>query len=260
MIVEGLVFAFLTMIVSCAAILLGIREARQGKPPQIRTLTALDAINEGIGRATEMGRPVHFSAGVGNLTVRGAPVMIASLSFLSHIAEQAARFDCPLIATVAQGDVYQASEDIVRASYVRAGKADAFRPDAVRYLSVNQYVYAGGIVGIINREKVAVNIMIGHYANEALFIAEEAHSAGCLQIAGTTNEYQIPFFVAACDYTMIGEELYAGAAYVSRDPVIMGTVVAQDIVRVSLYVIILLGGIVQWLSPQNNFIRNFINF
>jgi predicted phage tail protein len=40
----------------------------------------------------------------------------------------------------------------------------------------------------------------------------------------------------------------------------MGTVVAQDIVRVSLYVIILLGGIVQWLSPQNNFIRNFINF
>ncbi|MGI6666879.1 MAG: DUF6754 domain-containing protein [Bacillota bacterium] len=114
MIVEGLVFAFITMIVCCAAILLGIREARQGKPPQIRTLAALEAIDEGIGRATEMGRPVHFSAGVGNLTVRGAPVMIASLSFLSHIAEQSARFDCPFIATVAQGDVYQASDEIVR--------------------------------------------------------------------------------------------------------------------------------------------------
>lgn len=243
MIVEGLVFAFLTMIVSCAAILLGIREARQGKPPQIRNLTALDAINEGIGRATEMGRPVHFSAGVGNLTVRGAPVMIASLSFLSHIAEQAARFDCPLIATVAQGDVYQASEDIVRASYVRAGKADAFKPDAVRYLSVNQYVYAGGIVGIINREKVAVNIMIGHYANEALFIAEEAHSAGCLQIAGTTNEYQIPFFVAACDYVLIGEEVFAAAAQLSSDSAELGAMSGQDFVKVLSIALTLLGAI-----------------
>lgn len=241
MIVEGLVFAFLTLIVSCAAILVGIREARQGNPPKIRTLTALNAIDEGIGRATEMGRPVHFSAGVGNLTVRGAPVMIASLSFLSHIAEQTARFDCPLIATVAQGDVYQASEDIVRTSYIRAGKADAFKPDMVRYLSVNQYVYAGGIVGIINREKVAVNIMIGHYANEALFIAEEAHSAGCLQIAGTTNEYQIPFFVAACDYVLIGEEVFAAAAQLSSDPAELGAISGQDFVKVVSIALTLLG-------------------
>lgn len=243
MIVEGLVFAFLTMIVSCAAILLGIREARRGKPPRIRTLTALNAIDEGIGRATEMGRPIHFSAGVGNLTVRGAPVMIASLSFLSHIAEQSARFDCPLITTVAQGDVYQASEEIVRGSYLRAGKAEALKPDAVRYLSANQYVYAGGIVGIINREKVAVNIMIGHYANEALFIAEEAHDAGCLQIAGTTNEYQIPFFVAACDYVLIGEEVFAAAAQLASDSAELGAISGQDFVKVLSIALALLGAL-----------------
>ena len=54
-------------------------------------------------------------------------------------------------------------------------KGDALRPDAVRYLSVNQYVYAGGIV-IIARES-------GRQHNDrslrqqALFIAEEAHDA-----------------------------------------------------------------------------------
>lgn len=242
-IVEGLVFAFITMLVSCAAILFGIKEAQQGKPPTIRTLTALNAIDEGIGRATEMGRPVHFSAGVGNLTVRGAPVMIASLSFLSHIAEQAARFDCPLITTVAQGDVYEASEEIARGAYLRAGKGDALRPDAVRYLSVNQYVYAGGIVGIIAREKVAVNIMIGHYANEALFIAEEAHDAGCLQIAGTTNEYQIPFFVAACDYVLIGEEVFAAAAQLASESSELGAISGQDFVKVLSMALALLGAV-----------------
>ncbi len=59
---------------------------------------------------------------------------------------------------------------------------------------------------------------------------------------------------------MIGEELYAGAAYVSRDPVIYGTVVSQDILRFALYVIILAGGIVEIFSPKNNFVRTILKF
>jgi hypothetical protein len=59
---------------------------------------------------------------------------------------------------------------------------------------------------------------------------------------------------------MIGEELYAGAAYISKDPVITGTVVAQDLMRLVLYAIILAGGVIDVVSPKANFIRNMLKF
>ncbi|HHW17751.1 MAG TPA: hypothetical protein GXX30_02465 [Firmicutes bacterium] len=257
MLASGMLFTLVTLVIVCTAILLGINEARKGKQPQIRPLAALQAIDEAIGRATEMGRPVHFSAGVGNLTVRGAPVMMASLSFLSYIAEKSARMDCSLIVTVAQGDVYAASDEVVRGAFLRAGKPELYQPGVVRYLSADQYVYAGGIVGIINRENVAVNIMIGHYANEALFIAEEAHHAGCMQIAGTTNEYQIPFFVAACDYVLLGEEVFAAGAQLSQEPSELGAITGQDFVKLFALILVLLGSISATFG--SSFISRLIN-
>ncbi len=232
MLIEGTVFSVVTLVVLCAAMILGIRESRNGKVPQIRQLAAVDAIDEYIGRSVEMGQPVHFSAGVGNLIDRGASVTIASLSFLSYISETCARYDCGLVVTVAQGDVYAASDEVMRAAYLRAGKPEMYTPDMLRFLSVIQYVYAGGVVGTINRENAATNIMIGHYANEALFIAEEAHQSGCVQIAGTTNEYQIPFFVAACDYVLIGEEIFAAGAQMSDDHAQLGAITGQDFAKV----------------------------
>ncbi|MGI6660932.1 MAG: DUF6754 domain-containing protein [Bacillota bacterium] len=232
MIIEGMIFPVISLIVLSAVILMEIQASRRGKTAQIRHLTSLNAIDESIGRAVEMGRPVHFSAGVGNLTVRGAPVTLASLSFLSHIAETCARYDCKLVVTVAQGDVYAASDEIMKQAYLRAGKPEMYTPDMLRFLSVIQYVYAGGVVGTINREKASANFMIGHYANEALFIAEEAHQAGCVQVAGTTNEYQIPFFVAACDYVLIGEEIFAAAAQLSGDQSELGAITGQDFAKV----------------------------
>ena len=41
-----------------------LRRARAGLPiPEIRKIPGLEAVDEAIGRATEMGRPVHFTPG-----------------------------------------------------------------------------------------------------------------------------------------------------------------------------------------------------
>ncbi len=50
------------------------------------------------------------------------------------------------MVTVAQGDVYAASDEIMRAAYLRAGKPEMYTPDMLRFLSVIQYVYAGGVL------------------------------------------------------------------------------------------------------------------
>jgi len=83
--------------------------------------------------------------------------------------------------------------------------------------------------GIMLRKKPAANFFMGAYFAEALLLTETGASTGAIQIAGTDSDHQLPFFVTTCDYTLIGEELYAASAYLSREPVQVGTLLGQDI-------------------------------
>ena len=78
------------------------------------------------------------------------------------------------------------------------------------------------------REKPAAIFLQGTFYAESLILAETGNSVGAIQIAGTDSEHQLPFFIAACDYTLIGEELYAASAYLSREPMLLGSLRGQD--------------------------------
>jgi hypothetical protein len=66
---------------------------------------------------------------------------------------------------------------------------------------------------------------------ESLILAETGNSIGAIQIAGTGSPAQIPFFVTACDYTLIGEEFFTASAYLSNKPELVGSIKGQDIVK-----------------------------
>jgi hypothetical protein len=51
----------------------------------------------------------------------------------------------------------------------------------------------------------------------------------------------VPFFVTACDYTIIGEELYAASAYLSKEPVLLGSIKAQDWGKLIILLLIITG-------------------
>lgn len=211
------------------------------KTPSIRRIAGLDAIREAVGRATEMGRPIHYSPGIGGLGTDVAPQTLAGLSVLSHVAELAAQYKATLWTTIRQPEVQPLATEIVRQAYMKAGVPDAFDPDKVIFLSTAQFAYASGVVGLMHREKTAANIMIGGFWAESLIFAEAGYLVGAIQIAGTANTAQIPFFVAACDYALIGEEIYAAGAYLSRDPVQAGSVAGQDWGKAVALILIVLG-------------------
>ena len=75
---------------------------------------------------------------------------------------------------------------------------------------------------------------------ESLLFAETGNSIGAIQIAGTGSQTQIPFFVTACDYTLMGEEFFAASAYLSKEPELIAGITAQDIIKVILVGFILL--------------------
>ncbi len=99
----------------------------------------------------------------------------------------------------------------------------------VYYLTDDQFGYAAGVDGLFLRQKPATIFYQGAFFAESLILAETGNSIGAIQIAGTAMPAQLPFFVAACDYTLIGEELFAASAYLSREPKLLGSLKGQDI-------------------------------
>lgn len=247
---------FALMIVFFAMVVVFTRLAERGATLFIRRIPGLNAIEEAVGRATEMGRPVLYVPGIGEID---NIMTIASLTILSHVAKITAKYETPLIVPTARAVVMSAAEEVVKEAYAEAGRPEAYNPDNIRYLSDAQFAFAGAVNGIMLREKPAANLYLGAFWAESLLLAETGFEAGAIQVAGTAMVSQLPFFVTACDFTLMGEELYAASAYLSREPKLMGSLKGSDWMKVVTIVLMaggvvlnLLGrtGIVNWFQTQ----------
>lgn len=233
-----------------AVVLLYIRRAKRGASLFIRKLPGLEAIDEAVGRATEMGRTVLFVPGIQDLDDMQT---IAGLSILSRVANITARYETDLLVPILYPLAFAAGQEIVRSAYMNAGKADKFRDDMVRYIAGEQFAFAAAISGIMMRDRPATHIFMGAFYAESLLLAETGNAIGAIQIAGTANPEQLPFFIAACDYTIMGEELYAASAYLSREPLMLGSLKGQDLVKivlVTLMIVLALLGVVGALDQD----------
>jgi len=224
------------IVVFCAPILINILRAHRGKAVYLRPIAGLEAIDEAVGRATEMGQPVFYSPGLGGVDI----TTLASLAILKRVAKLAAQYNTRLIATTSSYLLYPMMEGIIREAYVEQGKGDMFSSDNVIFIQ-GQFPYAVGSVGIMHRERVAAAFFFGSFYAEALILAEGGNSIGAIQVAGTVSTLQVPFFIVACDYTVIGEEYFAASAYLSKDPTMTGSLAGQDIGKFVILSLIVLG-------------------
>jgi len=236
---------YIAMIIFGGLILFFIYHARKGKNLFIRKIAGLQAIDDAIGRATEMGKPILYTLGLGYIEDIAT---IASLNILGEVAKKAAQYDTKLIVPNADPIVYTVAREIVKESYTKVGRPDAYDPDSVFFLAREQMAYAAGIDGIMTREKPATNFLIGYFAAESLVLAETGAATGAIQIAGTDALAQLPFFVTACDYTLIGEELYAASAYISKRPLLLGAIKGEDWAKVVIVAALILASVIGLLS------------
>lgn len=235
-----------------------IERARSGKHlPAVRRIAGIDAFEEAVGRATEMGKPVHMTDYSTDLSYDST---MAYWSYLSYVAKLCARYDARFIVSDADFFVNGVNQEIVKQAYLEAGKPDSYNPDDIRFITGSQFAWAMSVAGSLAREKPAAQFLIGYFYAESLILAEAGNTIGAIQVASTSSTTQTAFFIAACDYVMLGEELFAGAAYVSKDPVITGTVVAEDVLRVVLYAIAVAGAIWQTVSPSTNILAKALQF
>lgn len=225
-------------------------KARHGGELYLRPIAGLQEIDNAVGRATEMGRPILYVPGwstIGDITT------IASMLILNRVAKKAAEYDTRILVPNSDYLVMPLAQEMVREAFYEAGRPDSYAAVDIFYISSDQFPYAAGVNGTIIREKCSTVFYMGFFNAEALLMTETGNAIGSIQIAGTDAITQVPFFITTCDYTLIGEEFYAASAYLSKDPELVSMLKAQDYFKFLIVFFILLGSILStmhfyWLT------------
>jgi hypothetical protein len=243
----------------CGSVTYFIEVARSGRELKIRKIAGLEAIDEAVGRATEMGRPCLFVPGI--LDINDIQT-IAGLTVLSHVARVAAEYDAQIEVPTCRSLVMATARETVESSYVAAGRPDAYNEDNIYYVTDEQFGYVASVTGTMVREEPAACFYMGAFFAESLILAETGNSIGAIQIAGTAMPSQLPFFVAACDYTLIGEEFFAASAYLSGEPHQLGSLKGQDVGKVIGVTLLLIGCLMATIYSvtENDTIGTLVSF
>lgn len=248
------IYLFIIMLIIAAAVIFFVETAKRGKQLFIRKIAGLEAIDDAVGRATEMGRPVLFIPGIHDMD---DVQTLAALTILGRVSRTIADYDSKIFMPVSRSLVMTAARETIKSSYLAAGRPDAYTDDMVNYVTDEQFGYVAAVDGLMVREKPATIFLLGAFFAESLILAETGNSVGAIQIAGTARPAQLPFFIAACDFTLIGEELFAASAYLSGEPKQLGSLKGQDVGKFIAMVFIIAGTIagtfaIAWNTPVFN--------
>ncbi len=204
---------------------------RAGKAGELRSLPGMEELPELVGRSAETGQALHVSVGVAGVVGSTTAETWAGLALLGQLADEAAACDTPLIVTVADPAVLPIAQDIVWRAYVRNGNPEGYDSTRVRLIAPDPMAYAAGVTGLLEREQLAANVMVGSFGDEYLLMGETGARRGLRQIVGTADPRILPLVYASADETLVGEEMFAGGAYAGREPIQVGSLFTEDWAR-----------------------------
>ena len=223
---------FILLVLTFALMYYYMYQGKKGAVFKVRTLPAIQAIPEAVGRAAEMGQPVMWTPGIAgglNDSTQG-PQTLAAISILEYVTEEAVKAGVKIAAICPLPDALPLVEEAMRTAYMSQGKPEEFDIESVRFIS-GQSAYMTGTLGYLQRDRPASTILVGGFYYESVIIAEAGNTIGAMQIGGTNNVHQMPFLVATCDYMLLAEELYAAGAAISGNPDMLGSIKGEDMIK-----------------------------
>jgi hypothetical protein len=235
---QGRFWLAVMLVIVCGSVVGFIAWAKSGRALYVRPIPGLQAVDEAVGRATEMGRTCLFITGVQDINDIQT---VAGITVMSRVARLTAEYGARLEIPTSRSLVMTTARETMQAAYVAAGRPDAYREDDIYYLTDEQFGFVAGVTGTMRREKPAACFYFGAFFAESLIFAETGNAIGAIQVAGTAEEAQLPFFVTACDYTLIGEEFFAASAYLSGEPVQLGSLRGQDVGKLVVAALVIVG-------------------
>jgi hypothetical protein len=163
---------FLTFLL-LAPVFYYIRKAER-KKLFVRKIPGIEAIEETITKSVEAGRPLSFTSGLCGI----GPTLYACLGVLFYIAKRAATFKAKLLVPQNDPEVLAITEDTVQRAYRVAKRESLFDQKNIPFLSTEQFAFAAGYIGLVQRENVGGAFLFGEFAAESLILAEAGQQIG----------------------------------------------------------------------------------
>ncbi|HUS17628.1 MAG TPA: DUF6754 domain-containing protein [Chloroflexia bacterium] len=253
--------AFLILLIFVLAILLLTARVRAGRVVTLRPLPGFAAAREAIGRAAEQGRTTHLSAGPGTVgdNTGGTAETLAGLDLMGRTAQRCAAAGTPVLATTGGALAFPLAENQVRAGFATVGRLSEVpligaassagsaatlegRAQGVRMLAHRDpMAYAAAAADLSECEGVSNAVLVGSWGPEYLLVNEGQARSGIHSVAGAVDPQALATMMLGANHTLLGEEIYAGGAYLDANPSHLASLLAQDTVRLLIILLILVG-------------------
>jgi hypothetical protein len=206
---------------------------------QLREIPAFARLRKAVGLGVEAGTRLHISIGNGPLTgLQGASTFMG-LNILGRIARAASISDRPPVATSGDGTLTILTQDTLRGAYQALGAEGQYEHTSGRLAGLTPFSYAAGTIPIIHDEQISANVLIGHFGSEVALINDAAEQSGSLTVAGSDSLPGQAVLYATAQEPLIGEEVFAGGAYLGSGILHEASLRTQDLLRILVILIIL---------------------
>lgn len=232
------------VLIAFLALMLGSAAINRRWPATFRKIPAFDLLGGAIERAVEAGERVHLSLGTGSVISAESAPALAGLAALTRIARATSMSDRPVVATAGDGAMAILARDTLRSSYGEVGASDLYDPTSGRLLGPTPFSYVAGLPAVLNNEQVSVNMLSGFYGFESGLAAEFGERARAFVIGGTSEVQSQALLYAVAQNPLIGEEVFASGAYLGAGELHKASLRAQDVVRIGIIVLVLLGVVI----------------
>ena len=216
--------------------------------PAFRSLPSYEALGTAIERAVEAGERVHVSLGTGSVIGPESAPAMAGLVVLSRVASATVMSDRPAVATTADGAMAILARDTLRTAHARVGTGDRYQPTSGRMLGATPYSYAAGIPAVLATEGVSVHILNGSFGAEGALAADFGERRQAFVVGGSDDVHAQALLYATAEHPLVGEEIYAGGAYLNAGVFHGASLRTQDVVRVLVILAILVGTLLRTLG------------
>jgi hypothetical protein len=235
------------------ALLIGVftfLATRKGaKPAPFRRVDAFYSLPNTVGQAVETGKRLHISLGAGAIGHSTTATTLAGLTVLDQISEGAVVSDKPPVITTADASAMLLAQDVLQAVYQHQNAAERYDPDSAHVVGVSPLTFGAAQTTLPKDEVVAGTVLIGPVGPEAVLLAEASRRANVTTLAGADDPAAQALLFATTDHPLVGEDTFAGGAYIGRAPAHVASLQAQDIIRVLIGVAMVLGAIYQTARP-----------
>ncbi len=223
----------------------------------IRPIPAYQKIIEEINVAVEDGTQLHISLGRGGIIGPESAAGLAGLSLLKQVIEKSSICDHPPVASTGNPVLSILAQDTIRSTSKAISVAEQLRHPSGELIGVTPFSYAAGTLTIIRDEKVSANVHTGWFGNEIIWLTTAGERQSSPTIAGTAQLPAQAIIYASASDPLIGEELYAGGAYLGAGKVHEASISAQDVMR-WIIIFLILGSALLNLFGINTFLEEIL--